>query len=51
MTRKGFPIEMYTEGPPYELYFIALTLQGQIIVGPTKKIVVSYMIGDLLSLN
>ena len=33
--RKGFPIEMYIGGLLYELYFITLTLQGQIIIGPT----------------
>jgi len=25
-TRKGFPIEIYTGGPPYEPYFITLML-------------------------
>jgi len=30
---------MYTGGSPLKLYFIALTLWGQIIIGPTKKIV------------
>ena len=41
MTRKELPIEIYSGGLLYELYFIALTLQGQIIIGPIKKMVVS----------
>ena len=50
-TRKGFPIKMYTEGPPYELYFIALTSQGQIIIGPIKQMVASYVVKDLALLD
>jgi len=41
--RKEFPIEMYIEGL-YEPYFIALTLWGEIIIGPTKKLVVSQIL-------
>ena len=26
MSRRGFPIKMFTEGPPHELFFIILTL-------------------------
>ena len=48
--RKEFPIEMYIGGP-YEPYFIALTLWGEIVIGPTKKLVVSYVVGDLALLN
>jgi len=50
-TRKESPIKMYSEGPPHEPYFIALTLQGQIIIGPIKKMVASYVVGDLALLN
>ena len=50
-TRKDFPIEIYMGGPPYELYFIALTLQGKIIIRSTKKIVASYVVGDLALLD
>ena len=51
MTRKRFPIEMYTEGLSHKLYFIILMLQGQIIVRLTKKIVTSYVVGDLALLD
>ena len=40
-----------SEGPPHEPYFIALTLQGQIIIGPTKKMVTSYMVENLALLD
>ena len=42
---------MLTGGLLHELYFIALTLQGQIIIGPTKKMVASYVVGDLMLLD
>ena len=49
--RKEFPIEIYTGGLPHEPYFIALTLQEQIIIGPTKKLVITYIVRDLALLN
>ena len=49
--RKGFLIEVYIGSPPYKPYFIALTLWGQIIVGPTKKLVTTHMIKDLSLLD
>ena len=42
---------MYSGGPPHKPYFIALTLQGQIIISPMKKMVASYVIGDLALLD
>ena len=42
---------MYMGGLPHESYFIMLTLQGQIIIGPTKKMVALYMVGDLALLD
>ena len=50
ITRKKFLIEIYIEGLPYKPYFIALVL-WQIIMGPTKKIVASYVVGDLVLLD
>ena len=49
--RKIFPIKMYIGGPPHELYFIALKLRGQMIVGPTKKLITTYIVGDLALLD
>jgi len=36
-TRKSFSIEMYMEGQSHKPYFIALTLQKQIIIGLIKN--------------
>jgi len=38
---------MYIRDIPHEPYFIALTLQGEIIIEPTKKMVTFYVVGDL----
>ena len=51
ISRREFPIEMFTGGLPHESFFIALTLQGEIIIRPTKKLVTSYVVGDLLLLD
>jgi len=42
---------MYIGGPLYEPYFIMLTLWEEIVIGLTKELVVSYMVGDLALLN
>jgi len=39
---------MYIGGPPYKPYLIMLTLWEQIIIGPTKKLVATYVVGDLV---
>jgi len=38
---------MYQEGLPHELYFIAINNQGQVIIGPNKKMVTMYVVGEL----
>jgi len=42
---------MYMGGTPHEPYFITLILQSQIIVEPTKKLVTTYVVGDLALLD
>ena len=49
--KKDFPIKMYMRGPPHEPYYIALILQEQIIVEPTEKLVISYVVRDLALLD
>ena len=39
------------EGSPHKPYFIVLTLWEEIIIRPTKKLVVTYIVGDLALLN
>ena len=45
--QNGYPIAMYQGGPPYEPYFIAINNRGQAIIGPNKKTVVMYVVGEL----
>ena len=45
--RNGYPIVMFQGGPPYEPYFIAINNRGQIIIGPSKKTVAIYVVGEL----
>jgi len=42
---------MFTEGLLHELFSITLTLQEDIIIGLTKKLVTSHVVGDLALLN
>jgi len=42
---------MYIGESPHKLYFITLMLQEKIIIGPTKKMVAFYMVGDLALLD
>jgi len=46
-SRNGCQIPMYQGGPPHEPYFIAIDNRDQIIIGPSKKIVATHMIGEL----
>ena len=50
-TRQDFPIEMYMEGSPYKPYFIVLTLQRKIIIKLTKKIIILYVVENLVLLD
>ena len=45
--RNGCQIPMYQGGPPHELYFIAIDNRDQIIIGPSKKIVATHVVGEL----
>jgi len=45
--RNGYQIPMFQEGPPHELYFIVIDNREQIIIGPSKKIVATYVIEKL----
>ena len=45
--RNGCQIPMYQGGPPHEPYFIAIDNKDQIIIGPSKKIVATHVVGEL----
>ena len=46
-----FLIFMYQGGPLHELYFIAIDLKRQPIIGPNKKVVTTHVVGDLTLLD
>ena len=45
--RNGCQIPMYQGGSPHEPYFIAIDNKDQVIIGPSKKIVVTHVVGEL----
>jgi len=42
---------MFTGGLLHEPFIIVLTLQGEIVIELTKKLVASYVVGDLAFLD
>ena len=45
--RNRHQIPMYQGGPPHEPYFIAIDNKDQVIIGPSKKIVATHVVGEL----
>jgi len=45
--RNRCQIPMYQGGPPHEPYFIAIDNKDQVIIGPSKKIVATHVVGEL----
>jgi len=46
-SRNGYPIRMFQGGPPHEPFFIAINNRDQVIIGPNKKTVAMYVVGEL----
>ena len=46
-SRNRYQIKMFQGGPPHKPYFIAIDNIEQIIIGPSKKIVATHVIGEL----
>jgi len=46
-SRNGCKIPMYQGGPPHEPYFVVIDNKDQVIIGPSKKIVATYVVGEL----
>ena len=46
-SRNGCQIPMYQGGPPHEPYFVAINNKNQVIIGPSKKIVATHVVGEL----
>jgi len=38
---------MFQKGLPHEPYFIAIDNRGQVIIGTNKKIVATFVVGEL----
>ena len=47
ISRNGYQISMFQEGPPHKPYFIAIDNREQIIIGSSKKIVAIHVVGEL----
>ena len=47
ISRNGYYIKMFQEGPPHEPYFVTIDNLQQIIIGPSKKIVAMHIVGEL----
>jgi len=47
ISRNGCQIPMFQGGPPHKPYFIAINNKDQIIIGPSKKIVATHVVGEL----
>jgi len=47
MSRNGYQIPMYQGGPPHEPYFVAVDNRDQVIIGLSKKIVATHIVGEL----
>jgi len=45
--RNGYQIPMFQGGPLHEPYFITIDNREQIIIGPSKKIVATHVVGEL----
>jgi len=45
--RNGLQIHMFQGGSPHKSYFIAIDNKNQVIIGPSKKIVATHVVGEL----
>ena len=45
--RNEYQIYMFQGGPLHEPYFIAIDNRDQVIIGPSKKIVATHIVGEL----
>ena len=49
--RNGYYIKMFQEGPPHKPYFVSINNLQQIIIGSSKKIVTTHIVGELEVMN
>ena len=46
-SRNGMTIKLFQGGPSHEPFFIAINNRDQVIIGPNKKTVTIYVVGEL----
>ena len=46
-SRNSYKITMFQGDSPHEPYFITIDNRGQVIIGPNKKTVATYVVGEL----
>jgi len=46
-SRNRYTIKMFQGESPHELFFIAINNRDQVIIGPNKKTVMMYVVGEL----
>jgi len=46
-SRNRYPINMFQGGPPHNPFFIAIDNQEHVIISPNKKMVATYVVGEL----
>jgi len=46
-SRNGITIKMFQGGPLHKPFFIAIDNRDQVIIGPNKKTVAMYVVGEL----
>ena len=47
ISRNGYPIRMFQEELPHKPFFITINNRGQVIIGPNKKMIAIYVVGEL----
>jgi len=47
IARNGYQIHMFQGGPLHKPHFIAIDNKDQVIIGPSKKIVATHVVGEL----
>jgi len=45
--RNRYPITMFQGGLPHEPFFIVINNREQVIIGPNKKMLATYVVGEL----
>jgi len=46
-SRNGMTIKIFQGRPPHEPFFIAINNRDQVIIGPNKKTITIYVVGEL----